>query len=247
MTDEDNWQLLLNTSEKYNILLSDKQLEQFITYWHFLNDYNQHTNIVSSSEQKTVIVKHFIDSLSLNLLKEYLNFNAELKVIDIGSGGGFPGIPLIIANPDWQLCAVDSVGKKTKFIELLVKELGVEKRVEIITARAEDIGHNEKYREKFDIAVSRAVSQLSILSEYCIPFVKTDGLFVAYKAKEVQEELNQASKAILSLGGKLKEVASYFLPEDEPLERSLVIVNKIRHTPAIYPRKAGIPKKNPII
>jgi len=245
--DNNNWNILIDTANSFNKTHSDHQINQFKAYWHFLNDYNQHTNIVSSSEQKTVIIKHFIDSLSLNLLKEYLDFNAEIKVIDIGSGGGFPGIPLIISNPSWKLCAVDSVGKKTKFIELLIKELGLEDRVEVLTARVEDIGHNNKYREKFDIAVSRAVSQLSTLSEYCIPLVKKDSLFVAYKAKNIEEELNQAKKAILTLGGELQEVIPYFLPEDESIQRSLVVIRKIRNSPAAYPRKAGTPKKYPLI
>jgi len=245
--DNHNWNLLTEAAKSFNINLTIQQLEQFKTYWQFLDEYNQHTNIVSCSEQKTVIVKHFIDSISFNLLKGDQDFNAELRVIDIGSGGGFPGVPLMIANPNWKLCAVDSVGKKTKFIELLVKELGLIDRVEILTARAEDIGQNKDYREKFDIAVSRAVSQLSTLGEYCIPFVKKGGIFVAYKAKEVQEELVQANKAILTFGGELKEVISYLLPEDEPIQRSLVVIKKIKHTPPAYPRKAGTPKKSPII
>jgi len=241
----DNWELLVNAAKNFNIKLSNKQLMLYRIYWEFLDKYNEHTNIVSSSEQKTVIEKHFIDSLSLGLLKNSVNFNDTLKIIDIGSGGGFPGIPLVIAYPDWKLCAVDSVGKKTKFIELLVKELGIEDRVEVLTARAEELGQDKNYREKFDIAASRAVSQLPVLSEYCIPFVKEGGLFVAYKASQVDEEIEQSEKAIKTLGGKLKETVPYFLPEQ--VERKLVIIKKIKPTPGSYPRKSGIPKKSPII
>lgn len=243
----DNWKLLTDTANSYNLSLTTEQIEQFKIYWHLLEEYNSHTNLVSSSDIETVITKHFIDSISLALLNKYIDFNAQMKVMDIGSGGGFPGVPLMIAYPSWKLSAVDSVGKKTKFIELLSKELGFENRIEILTTRAEDIGHKEKYREKFDLVVSRAVSKLSTLSEYCIPFVKKDGLFVAYKAKQVTDELNQATNAILALGGELKEVITYSLPEKDPVERTLIVIKKARQTPAKYPRKAGIPKKTPII
>ena len=244
---ENNWKILTNTLKNYNLSLSDEQLSQFEAYFNFLHEYNQHTNIVSSADEKTVIIKHFIDSISLNILKEKFHLPDNSKIIDIGSGGGFPGVPLIIMNQEWKLCAVDSIGKKTKFIELLAKKLGVDDRVEILTARAEELGQNTAYREKFDIAVSRAVCQLNTLCEYCLPLVKKDGYFIAYKSKLVNEELKQSEKAISIIGGKFIETAPYLLPDEEAVERNLTVIKKIKTTPAQYPRKTGIPKKNPLV
>lgn len=243
---DNNWNLLLEKAREFNISLNNEQLNLFKLYWQILDKYNSHTNIVSSSDQKTVIKKHFIDSLSIGLVSDDINPNKSVNLIDIGTGGGFPGIPILIANPAWKLCAVDSVGKKTKFIEILVKELGIQDRVEIVTARAEDIAHNQTKREKFDLAVSRAVSQLNILSEFCLPLVKKGGFFAAYKAKNTETEINEAQKALLILGGKVKKIVNYTLPEDEFPERNLILIEKTDNTPLKYPRKAGMPKKLPL-
>lgn len=244
---ENNWKIFEEKIKEFNLSLSNEQLSQFKIYFNFLNEYNQHTNIVSSAEERTVIIKHFIDSVSLNLLKNKYNLQEKLNIIDIGSGGGFPGVPLIIANKGWNLTAVDSVGKKTKFIELLSKELQVDNRVKVLTARAEELGQNDQYREKFDIAVSRAVCQLNTLSEYCLPLVKKGGYFAAYKSRLIIEELKDAKKAISVLGGEFVETIPYNLPDDEEIERNLTLIKKNKTTPIQYPRKTGVPKKNPVM
>lgn len=241
-----DWDLLLSQAEKFNIPLDKTQIEQFIEYWRILDDYNKKVNLVSNTEKEIVIKKHFVDSLSIGLLKDKIGWNNKYNLIDIGIGGGFPGIPIIIANPNWKLCAVDSVGKKLKFIEILAENLGLLDRVEILTTRAEDLGVKQDKREKFDLVVSRAVSQLAVLSEYCLPFVRKDGYFVAYKAKNILEEANAAQKALTVLGGKIEEILPYEIPDDEKIERNLVLIKKENLTPQKYPRKAGMPGKNPI-
>ena len=181
-------QLLFERAKDFNIILNDEQLEQFKLYWQVLEDYNKHTNIVSSTEQEAVFERHFLDSLSLGVLSEYIDLHADLKLVDIGIGGGFPGIPLLIACPKWQLCGIDSVGKKIKFLELLTEELGIKARVELINARAEEVAFKTDMREQFDLAVVRAVGTLAEISEYSLPFAKLGGYFVAYRAKEPDRE-----------------------------------------------------------
>lgn len=241
-----NWELLRKRAEEFNISINSAQIEQFKLYWQFLDTYNKHTNLVSRTDPEIIIKKHFIDSLSIGLLKDEIKWNNPNSIIDIGIGGGFPGIPIILINQSWKLCAVDSVGKKTKFIELLAKELGIPDRVETITARAEDLAQDMSKREQFDIVVSRAVSQLNILSEYCLPFIKKSGYFIAYKAKTAEQELKEANKAIKLLGGEVRGIFPYELPNEEG-ERNLILIKKNNKTPSLYPRKAGIPRKKPII
>lgn len=241
-----NWDLLTKKAEEFNISLNDKQIEQFKKYWKFLDDYNKHTNLVSNSDQQNIIIKHFIDSISIGLLSKELNWNSVQKIIDIGIGGGFPGVPIIIANPQWKLCAIDSVGKKTKFISLLSETIGIMDRIEVITVRAEELAHDKTKREKFDLAVSRAVSQLSTLSEYCLPFVKKNGFFVSYKAKNIDEEIKTSKNAITNMGGILKKSFVYNIPDEKLIERNLILIKKTKPTPQKYPRKVGIPKKLPL-
>lgn len=242
-----NWELLQEKAAKFNLDLNEEQLNQFKEYWRFLDEYNKHTNLVSNTDQDIVIRKHFIDSISIGLIKDQIGWDENKTVIDIGIGGGFPGVPIIIVNPNWSLTAVDSVGKKTKFIELLAEKLGLIDRIKVINARAEDLVREKDKREKFDIVVARAVSQLNTLSEYCLPFVRQDGFFVAYKAKDIETELNQAQKAFTVLGGEATNVTPYDLPDEASVERNLILIKKIKPTPPNYPRKAGIPKKNPLI
>ena len=242
----DNWNLLKQKAEEFNIELTDKQLEQFREYSKFLYAYNSHTNLVSDAEETTVVRKHFIDSLAIGLYKDFLGWNSKKSLIDIGIGGGFPGVPIIIANSEWTLCAVDSVGKKTKFIELLSKEIGLEERIKIINARSEDLAVNAEYREKFDCAAARAVSRMNTLLEYTVPFIKKDGHFIAYKAKDIDSELKHAANALTIFGCKVKQISSYNLPEDESIERKLILIEKQKITPSKYPRKSGIPKKSPL-
>ena len=271
-----NWEILIKKAGKFNINLTDKQIEQFRKYWEFLYEYNKHTNLVSSAELGTVVLKHFADSLSIGLLKNELNLNDKKTILDIGIGGGFPGIPIIIAFPSLKLCAVDSVGKKTKFISELSEILGMSSslpdpafhacpssdpslplrieltdRIEVVNSRAEELIKETGRRSGFDIAVSRAVSRLNVLLEYTLPFIKTGGYFIAYKAKTFQEEIEESKQALFILGGEVIDVVNYTLSDScgEDLSgetRNLILVKKIKATPEKYPRKTGIPLKKPL-
>lgn len=238
-----NWEILVNKAKDFNVCLTDKQLEQFKEYWRFLYDYNSHTNLVSSAEPEIVVLKHFADSLSIGLLDKHININSEKSVLDVGIGGGFPGVPIIIAYPKLKLYALDSVGKKTEFISQLSSKLEINDRVEVINSRAEDFALKEGRKESFDIGVSRAVSRLNVLLEYILPFIKVGGYFVAYKAKTFQEEIDEAAEALSILGGKVLDVASYTLSDET---RNLILIKKIKKTPEKYPRKTGLPLKNPL-
>ena len=240
---EKNLELLIKKAEEFNINLTAGQLEQFQKYFEFLYEYNKHTNLVSSAEPESTVLKHFADSLSIGLLQEDLDLNNLKTVLDIGIGGGFPGVPIITAFPWLKLCAVDSVGKKTKFISELSELLGIDKRVEVINSRAEELINLPDKRESFDIAVSRAVSRLNVLSEYTLPFVKVGGYFIAYKAKTCNEEINEAKKALHILGGEVRKVVDYTLSGEE---RKLILIKKNKSTPEKYPRRTGIPNKNPL-
>ncbi|OGH95691.1 MAG: hypothetical protein A2039_06075 [Candidatus Melainabacteria bacterium GWA2_34_9] len=239
----ENWELFIKKAEEFNINLTAKQIEQFQKYWQFLYEYNKHTNLVSSAELDLVASKHFADSLSIGLLENELSLNSSKTVLDIGIGGGFPGVPIIIAYPDLKLYAVDSVGKKTDFISKLSEELGLNDRIEVINSRAEELIKQPNKQEFFDIAVSRAVSRLNILLEYTLPFVKVGGFFIAYKAKTFQEEINESKQSLSILGGEVIKIADYTLSNEE---RKLLLIKKTKPTPEKYPRKTGIPAKNPL-
>ena len=242
------FKLLKDKAKEFGFNLSDEQLGMFREYLRQLEEFNSHTNLVSSTE--TVIEKHFLDSLSLGLTSSEIDFSQSLKVIDIGIGGGFPGIPLVIAFPHWKLCAVDSIAKKLKFIELLSEKLGMQNQVEIVAARAEELAQvagipaRTTKREEFDLAVTRAVARLNVICEYCLPFVKEGGYFVAYKAKTATEELEEAQGAIYALGGKYITTISTDIAGDK---RNLVVIKKIAPTPEKYPRKPGRPTKKPLV
>lgn len=222
-----------------NISLSEKQMEQFLTYYEFLVETNKVMNLTAITEFEEVIEKHFLDSLSLY---QIYDLSKESKILDLGTGAGFPGIPLKIAFPEIQLVLADSLNKRIKFLQEVIEKLGLEK-VEAVHARAEELARNKQYREQFDLCVSRAVANLSSLSEYCIPFVRVDGKFISYKSGEIEEEVNQAKKAIFMLGGKITDVYKFDLYEQK---RSFVVIEKKKKTPGTYPRKAGTPTKQPL-
>lgn len=239
---ENNWtEKLKKYAEKIGLNLNDEQLQQFYDYWEFLTEYNSHTNLVSNTDAELTFCKHFADSISFNLISKIIEIDGQKSIIDIGTGGGFPGIPIIIGNQKFSLCAIDSVAKKTKFLEQLSEKLNLSERTTILTGRIEE---QSSIKENFDFATSRAVSRLDTLSEYCLPFVKIGGYFIAYKAKESEEEINEAKKAISILGGEIETVLTYTLPDE--IERKLILIKKIKKTPDKYPRKVGIPKKNPL-
>lgn len=231
----------LKSLEKLNTHLNEKQVYQFMKYYEMLIETNKVMNLTAITDFDEVIDKHFVDSLALI---QAIDLNKELKVIDVGTGAGFPGIPLKIAFPELDILLLDSLNKRIHFLDQVISELGLE-NIQTIHGRAEDFGKNSLYREKFDLCVSRAVANLSTLSEYCVPFVKVDGYFISYKSGKVQEELDASRHAVDILGGKVEKCLNYALA-DTDMERSLVVIHKLKPTKKAYPRKAGKPSKEPL-
>ena len=225
--------------KKLTIKLSVEQLEKFYSYMSLLLEWNEKMNLTAITEPNEIILKHFIDSLTI--LNE---INNNSKVVDVGTGAGFPGIPLSIANESLKITLVDSLNKRLIFLQEVIDKLEL-KNIEIVHSRAEDFGQNKKYRESFDIATSRAVANLSTLSEYLIPLVKINGKCICMKASDVEEEINQAKNAINVLGGTIEKIEEFKLPESD-IGRTIIIINKQKQTPNKYPRKAGTPSKEPI-
>ncbi|MGN0152856.1 MAG: 16S rRNA (guanine(527)-N(7))-methyltransferase RsmG [Lachnospiraceae bacterium] len=230
---------------QFNIELSDKQIEQFQIYYELFVETNKVMNLTAITELDEVITKHFLDSLALaQVYPEICDDSKNITVLDLGTGAGFPGIPLKIAFPHLQITLMDSLNKRIKFLQSVIDELGL-CGIEAVHGRAEEAARNKSYRENFDLCVSRAVANLSTLSEYCIPFVKVGGEFISYKAADIEEEVNNAKKAIQVLGGKLTSVKKLTLPNSD-IERSFVMIQKEKTTPKSYPRKAGTASKEPI-
>lgn len=227
--------------EELKISLSDRQMQQFLEYYELLSEWNKVMNLTAITEYEEVIAKHFIDSLASVKVCDYSKVKT---VIDIGTGAGFPGIPLKIAFPRIEVVLLDSLNKRIKFLDEVISRLGLE-GIRTIHGRAEDFARQKEYRECFDLCVSRAVANLSTLSEYCLPYVKTGGMFVPYKSGKIDEEMEQAKKAVGILGGKIADVVKFTLSGAD-LERSLVVVKKEKSTPKKYPRKAGMPAKEPM-
>lgn len=225
----------------FGITLSSGQIEQFLQYYEILVEWNQVMNLTSIIKFDEVMKKHFVDSLSL--VKAY-DLNHDLSIIDVGTGAGFPGLVLKIAFPDIQMTLLDSLNKRIRFLDTVIERLGLT-GVRTIHGRAEDCAKPDQLREQYDLCVSRAVANLSTLSEYCIPFVKVGGYFISYKSEKLVEEIEAASRAITLMGGKIKKQVEFQLPNSD-IYRNLFVIEKIRQTPLKYPRKAGIPSKEPI-
>ena len=234
-------ELLKTSAEKMGIELSQNQLEKFDLYKKLLLEWNEKMNLTAITDDEGIAIKHFADSISVLPLIE--NKNASL--IDVGTGAGFPGIPLKIANDGFKVTLLDSLNKRITFLEEVKKELGIT-NLECIHSRAEDGGRNTDLREKFDYCVSRAVARLSVLSEYCMPFVAVGGYFISLKGPDAAEELTEAQKAISVLGGKVEKVVEITIPESD-LKHCAVVIKKIKSTPKAYPRKAGTAAKKPIV
>lgn len=220
------------------MILTELQIEQLDKFYIMLVEKNKVMNLTGITEYNEVLEKHFLDSIAVSFYE-----NIDGKVLDLGTGAGFPGIPLKIVFPNLEMVLLDSLNKRIKFIDEVIKELEL-KDITTIHGRAEDFANKLEYREKFDFCVSRAVANLSSLSEYCLPFVKVGGSFISYKSGEISEEVKNATKAINVLGAELNEVNLYELPTSG--SRSFVKINKINKTPKKYPRKAGLPGKEPI-
>ena len=228
----------INDLKEIGIELSDEQLEQFLTYYEMIIEKNKVMNLTAITDFDEVLEKHFEDSLSLI---QAVDLEKSQTVIDLGTGAGFPGIPLKIAFPNLQITLADSLNKRILFLDDVIRELGLT-GIDTVHGRAEDLAKNSDYREKFDLCVSRAVANLSTLSEYCLPFVKIGGKFISYKAGECDEEV-AASKSIFLLGGKISDIKKFELGESG---RAFVIIDKVSGTPKKYPRKAGTPSKDPL-
>jgi 16S rRNA (guanine527-N7)-methyltransferase len=230
------------------ISLSDEQLKQFDDFYEYLTKQNEVMNLTAITEYEEVLLKHYVDCLSVNIVPEFRKLTdnnvTNINVIDVGCGAGFPGIPLKIAFPSLNITLLDSLNKRINFLNETIKLLGLHNII-TIHGRAEDYANNAQYREKFDLCVSRAVANLSTLSEYCLPYIKTGGVFIALKSGDIKEELNSAKKAISILGGELVKVYPFTLPESD-IERAFVVIRKERVCPKKYPRKAGTPSKEPL-
>ena len=234
---------LQKQAQEIGIILTEKQIAQFQTYYDRLIETNKVMNLTAITELEEVISKHFIDSLLL--IQAYPDIAGQkLKVLDLGTGAGFPGIPLKIAFPSLQITLMDSLNKRVKFLKSVIDELKL-CDIEAVHGRAEEAAKNTTYREQFDLCVSRAVANLATLSEYTLPFVKIGGMCIPYKAAGVEEEVDTAKKAIQILGGKLTTVKKVALPETE-IERSFILIDKVKKTPKTYPRKPGTASKEPI-
>ena len=225
------------------ISLSPEQLRQFRQFYENLIKWNEVMNLTAITEEEDVYTKHFLDSLSIVGLVGPGSFD-NLSVIDVGTGAGFPGLPIAIAFPGTQVTLVDSLQKRVGFLQETVKLLGLE-NVQIYHSRAEDFGRIEAHREHYDIACSRAVARMNVLAEYCIPLVKKGGYFIAYKAERIKEEMAEGKKAAGILGGRVEQVISFQLPGTD-YNRTLVQILKEKHTSGKYPRKAGTPAKDPL-
>lgn len=228
---------------QFSIVLKDSQLNQFYQYYELLIEWNKVMNLTAITEQNEVITKHFVDSLALIKAMDDISMK-DYSIIDVGTGAGFPGIPLKIAFPQLKITLMDSLNKRIKFLNEVIEQLDL-KEIFAVHSRAEDLGRDKEYREKYDLSVSRAVANLSTLSEYCMSFVKPGGFFISYKSGKIEEELLAAKHAIFLLGGKVIEIESFTLNGAEA-ERTLVKIKKVSELSKKYPRKAGVPGKEPL-
>lgn len=236
-----NIDVLINGAEDLKLNLSDVDKGKFSTYKELLKEWNEKINITTITEDTEIDIKHFLDSLtclSLDL------FKGKKTIIDIGTGGGFPGIPLKIMKDNLDVTLLDSLNKRIIFLEEVIQKLEL-KNIIAIHGRAEELSRTKEYRENFSIAISRAVAALDTLSEYCLPFVKVGGHFIAMKGPDIEEELKSSNNAIKLLGGNVVETRLITLPNSD-IVHSLIVIEKIRQTPKKYPRGGGKPRKNPL-
>lgn len=227
--------------KELGVSLTDRQIEQFLIYYELLTEWNSFMNLTAITEYEDVLKKHFVDSVSLI---QAVDIRKELTLIDVGTGAGFPGLALKIAYPELKVTLLDSLQKRIQFLDAVIEKLGLE-GIETIHGRAEDFAKPQKLRESFDLCVSRAVANLSTLSEYCLPFVKVGGYFIPYKSEKIAQEKEEAKKALELLGGKFERQVEFMLPSSD-IYRNLFVIKKVKETPKKFPRKAGLPAKEPI-
>ncbi len=232
---------LIDTLSSWNFSLDDKQINQLDTFYDLLIEKNKVMNLTAITEFDDVLVKHFVDSLSICKVIDVSSINT---VCDLGTGAGFPGIPMAIAYPNIQFTLIDSLNKRIKFLQDVIDSIGLT-NVTLVHARAEEAGRNKLYRENFDLVVSRAVANIATLSEYCIPLVNVGGNFISFKSGDIKDEIENSGSAISKLGGNMKDPIYFSLPNTD-INRSFLIINKERKTPKVYPRKAGTPSKEPL-
>ena len=236
-----DYQILEQKLGELGIKQDQNQLERFHKFYQLLIEWNKVMNLTGITEYEDVVEKHFVDSLSII---KAIDLSGIHTVIDVGTGAGFPGIPLKIAFPHLRVVLLDSLNKRIKFLDEVISQLGLTE-IRTIHGRAEEYARKEEYREQFDLCVSRAVANLSTLSEYCLPYIQVGGMFIPYKSGEIDDEVEQSKKAVRILGGNIKEVMKFELPGTD-IHRSFVLIHKEQHTQKKYPRKAGIPAKEPL-
>lgn len=240
-----NFEKMISDLKEWNIVLSDRQLQQFSDYYDLLVEWNSFMNLTAITDFDEVCKKHFLDSLSIVKAYDSSYLNKEgLLLIDIGTGAGFPGIPIKIVFPSIHVTLLDSLNKRIKFLDTVIEKLALA-NCQTYHGRAEDYAKENLLREKYDLCVSRAVANLSTLSEYCLPYVKVGGDFVSYKSEKISEESVRAEKAIQILGGVVERQVDFVLP-DSDIYRNVYIIKKEKHTLKKYPRKAGLPGKEPL-
>lgn len=236
-----NFDYMAEVLSDWNITMTEEQKIKFATYYDMLVEKNKVMNLTAITEFDEVVEKHFLDSISLT---KVMDLHTDKKVLDLGTGAGFPGIPLKIMFPELKIILADSLNKRILFLNEVIAALHL-KDIVAVHARAEELARNKDFRETFDLCVSRAVANLSTLSEYCLPFINTSGKFVSYKSGEVDSEVTDAKKAVFLLGGEVEEVVKFDLPNSD-IHRSFVVIKKTHPTPKAYPRKAGTPSKSPL-
>ena len=239
--DKEKQNYIKEAFQKIQIELTEGQIGQFEQYYEYLVKKNEVMNLTAITEFSEVVQKHFVDSL---MIRELLEPKSGEYWLDLGTGAGFPGIPLKIVYPELKLVLLDSLNKRVKFLQEVIELLGL-KEITAVHGRAEEMARKPEYREQFDCCVSRAVANLASLSEYCLPFVRLDGCFVPYKSEKIQEEIKGAEKAVQVLGGRIEEQKELYLP-DSDIYRCLLLIRKEKPSPKKYPRKAGTPTKEPI-